>query len=403
MKKKYKYFVVHSGARDYYALAKSLFDRGLLVSLITDFTLRLNLMKLKYARFNLPLPMRLVKHFPLHFFLAKFLNRDTDSFFSRKYLNEILKFSPNDTKVIVFSYYAKYIICELKEKGFKVIVFQIHPEYKYVKNQLHIATELMRNFNFINYKEVKDNEIETSTSEEELAYDFNCTDHIICASTETKKSLRLAGYSKDIHILPYYSKFENISDSLLEQKLENFKKLENLNILYIGTLSIRKGILHLLDALESKNAFRNIVLHICTRHNLNISILNNFIREGKVILHFNKTDEEVKALIINSQYVILPSFVEGFGLSLIESLSLCTPLIATKNTSLIDLNKYEKVGILCENIQGIVEYINSDNFFDIDGYNSLLQNCVKIQSSLNMENYNKSLGDILDSIEKKDT
>ena len=69
--------------------------------------------------------------------------------------------------------------------------------------------------------------------------------------------------------------------------------------------------------------------------------MDEYIKDGRIITHLNKNDAEVQDLIINSHYLILPSFVEGFGLSLIEAISLVTPIIATDNTSLTDISKLQ--------------------------------------------------------------
>ncbi|WP_222931675.1 hypothetical protein, partial [Elizabethkingia miricola] len=85
---------------------------------------------------------------------------------------------------------------------------QIHPETLYVKERLQYANECLRKFENINCDDIVDNEIETLNDDENLRYDFSSVDNIICASSETKKSLLFAGYTGNIHVLPYYSKFQ---------------------------------------------------------------------------------------------------------------------------------------------------------------------------------------------------
>ena len=66
MKKTNKYIVVHSGARDYYSLAKALYDKNKLQTLITDFAL--SIAGSNIARFRIPLVKKYFIHFLFIFF-----------------------------------------------------------------------------------------------------------------------------------------------------------------------------------------------------------------------------------------------------------------------------------------------------------------------------------------------
>ncbi|WP_294240628.1 glycosyltransferase [uncultured Chryseobacterium sp.] len=399
MKKASKYIVVHSGARDYYFLAKALYDKNKLQTLITDFAL--SIAGSNIARFRIPLPKKYFVHFPFYFFLTKIFRLDSDEFFKKKYLKTILKYSSKKNAVIVFSYYAKGIVNILKKNNYDTIVFQIHPETLYVKERLQYANECLKKFENIHFDDIVDNELETLTDGEDMRYDFSSVDNIICASSETKKSLLFAGYTGNIYVLPYYSKFQiKNKDDIYRKKVENFETTSKINIIYVGTISIRKGILHLIDRLIS-TGFGNCILHICTRHNLNLSILNEYVNDGRIVIHLNKNDEEVQELIINSHYLILPSFVEGFGLSLIEAISLVTPIIATDNTSLTDISKIANVGFLCNDVYQIANLITSSDLSDFESYVGMLDNCLLVSNNMNEEEYVHSIDSILESIENK--
>ena len=131
-------------------------------------------------------------------------------------------------------------------KKIKTVVFQIHPESQYVKKRLELAHHEMQNFQHINTNDVQDNEIETLQDIDEISYNLNSTQHIICASSETKNSLEYSGYAGNCYVLPYYSKFNAVSFDHFE-KLESIKRNDKINLVYVGALSIRKGMLHLLD------------------------------------------------------------------------------------------------------------------------------------------------------------
>ena len=86
------------------------------------------------------------------------------------------------------------------------------------------AKKCLEEFENINYNDIIDNELETLDDNENLRYDFSSVDDIICASSETKKSLLFAGYTGKIHVLPYYSKFQiKNKDDIYKKKIENFQ------------------------------------------------------------------------------------------------------------------------------------------------------------------------------------
>ncbi|WP_221414036.1 glycosyltransferase, partial [Elizabethkingia miricola] len=104
--------------------------------------------------------------------------------------------------------------------------------------------------------------------------------------------------------------------------------------------------------------------------------MDEYIKDGRIVIHLNKNDEEVQDLIINSHYLVLPSFVEGFGLSLIEAISLVTPIIATDNTSLTDISKIASVGFLCNDVYQIADLITSNDLSNFESYVGMLDNCL---------------------------
>ncbi len=393
-----KYIVVHAGARDYYMLSKALYDRNRLRLLITDFAVRLGLKNV--YRLNIPLPRRNYVHFPFFYIISLFFRKLSDKLFKGLVKKKLIKVSPSQSHLIIYSYYASGIIHDLKQKGFKIIIFQVHPDSRYVKSRLEIAKRATLDFKVINHQNILDNEVESSHNFEDVFYDFECVDAIICASSESLNSLKFSGYKGPIYTLPYYSKFSQSYNfnELFEKKILNFATASKIKLLYIGAISVRKGILHFVDHLVSSN-FSNLELHICTRSVLNVDLLEPLLDSCNIYIHFNKSDAQVRDLIIDSHFVILPSYVEGFGLSLIESISLLTPVIATANTSLNDLLSIADVGLCYKSISDMVEDIISDNVISLEQYREFVSNCRFLNESLNEVNYSKSLEVILNDFE----
>jgi glycosyltransferase involved in cell wall biosynthesis len=398
MNKIIKYIVVHAGARDSYILSKALLNNHRLRLLITDFAVFIK--GIKYQRGQIPLPRKYYVHFPLYFLLSKISGIVNDSFFSKIFLSRILQEKVENNIVIIYSYYANHCIEQLKKRGFKIVIFQVHPTVQYVQSRLAIATAETLDFKYIDSKNIVDKELESSLDSEIEQYNFDCVDAIICASSETESSLKFSGYGGVIYKLPYYSRFESVlTDELLLKKLELYTSGDPIQIIYIGSVSIRKGILHLIDELLSMESSK-YVLHICTRESINIDLIVPFINRVSIKIHQNKSDNEVRKMLINSQFLVLPSYVEGFGHTIIEAVSQGTPVIATGNTSLPDLVQKFEVGFLCEDVKGIAMKISEGDFVKSFEYENYLKNCKKLMEDYNEVRYEENLKLILRDIEE---
>ena len=128
------------------------------------------------------------------------------------------------------------------------------------------------------------------------------------------------------------------------KRRDNFK----FRLVFIGRLSKEKNVNLLLDA------FERLIKE--TKLNLELIILgdgkNEFIRNIKNVIYFGKVNYNmIKLILINSDYLILPSSVEGLPFTVLEAMSLGIPCI-------------------CSNINGINELINHENgfLFDLNNY-----------------------------------
>lgn len=135
-----------------------------------------------------------------------------------------------------------------------------------------------------------------------------------------------------IHVVPHgvdVDFFKPISSN----QLRNYSKVDNtLNLLYVGALSIRKNIHSLIQALKllvyryanihllivgsgEKGQLEKLVANLNLKNN--VSFLGGVSRE-KLVELYNIAD-----------YVVLPSFKEGFGMTILEALSCEKPVIMT--------------------------------------------------------------------------
>jgi hypothetical protein len=104
----------------------------------------------------------------------------------------------------------------------------------------------------------------------------------------------------------------------------------------------RKNILSVLEALSRDNDFQSLKYVIAGFINeTQLLELKAKIQElnlsDKVILFGYATEMELLSLYQNAEFFIYPSFYEGFGLPVIEAMACKCPVIASNNSSLIEI------------------------------------------------------------------
>jgi len=76
--------------------------------------------------------------------------------------------------------------------------------------------------------------------------------------------------------------------------------------------------------------------------------------DGNIIVLDFLSDRYLHTLIKNAFAVVCPSFYEGFGLPLLESMNLGVPVISANNSSLPEVG------------QDAVLYFDNNNYFDLE-------------------------------------
>ena len=171
-------------------------------------------------------------------------------------------------------------------------------------------------------------------------------------------------------------RYINYVDSNYKVKCrDNFK----FRLVFIGRLSKEKNVNLLLDAFEKLERETNL--------NLELIILGDgkseFIRDSKNVKYFGKVNfNMIKFILVNSDYLVLPSSVEGLPFTVLEAMSLGIPCI-------------------CSNINGINELINEDNgfLFGLKNYENYKKNIDnwKILDDYNI-NYNYNMNSLFNKI-----
>lgn len=132
-----------------------------------------------------------------------------------------------------------------------------------------------------------------------------------------------------------YSKFFKLKKSIQQQKKDDIKKRYELNdfILVQGTREPRKNIQNIIKAFnlfQSKYPKNKTELAITGKYGWGDDINHSKNKNIKILGFIPEKD--MVALHATALCLLYPSLYEGFGLPLVKSMSVCTPII-TSNTS----------------------------------------------------------------------
>ena len=344
-----EFIVVHAGRRDDYQMALALQEYGMLKCLITEF------------------------YSPIDSFFGKFLCRNG---YLKKKLHKRYKAGLPSNKVVI-SYHALFyailfqITRKIKFDNYKSlalgrkarsislrngipiismntyastsfennpispkILFQFHPHPTFVKRLFLEEIELCPKASQSLFKEyefsIKDAELK------QLSNEIWLSEHYICASSVTKRSLLSEGVPPEkIKVIPYGVDLKKFS------YLPRSKPSTTFNIIFIGSLNQRKGIIYLLNALKN---LEGIGLTIVGRGIFDMSLLLEY--NFPINVYHDVTDEKLLSLLHQSHCFVLPSIIEGFGQVILEAMATGIPVVASENTAAVDIITSNKDGFL---------------------------------------------------------
>lgn len=175
-------------------------------------------------------------------------------------------------------------------------------------------------------------------------------DKCILLSKKTKSQFELIPCLKNKCELLYTFHSETINKNDIKRKISRIKDKEIIDILFVGSIDKRKGILDLLEACKNlKN--KKYKLHICGKLT-ELSIkddFNKYIADlyDNVIVHGYVSGEEKKKIFMDADILVLPSYSEGMPVVIMEAMAYGQALVVTP-------------------VGGIPEILNSDNGFFIE-------------------------------------
>jgi glycosyltransferase involved in cell wall biosynthesis len=184
----------------------------------------------------------------------------------------------------------------------------------------------------------RDNKAKLERKDEEL----QLADKIFVASSFTANTLKDYPHKlPPVEIIPYG--FPPVFKNPVKHRKNGLAG--PLKLLFVGSLTQRKGIANLFAALKGFNRHISLTL-VGSKPVLPCAALEQGLANHRWIPGL--AHDEVLTLMRNSDVLVFPSLFEGFGLVITEAMSQGTPVITTERTAGPDLIEHGKNGWLVE-------------------------------------------------------
>jgi len=230
-----------------------------------------------------------------------------------KFLSPYLinSFRPN---IVHETYYAKNAYAPKKSKRVVTVFDMIHERYRKLYTSGNLISKIK--------KEVVDR-----------------ADHVICISNNTREDLieffntpnekiSVVHLGHEIYIDKY--KITSTMDSLF-----NFKKPY---LLFVGNRGDYKNFRRLLDAYAKSDQLRKNFNLVCfgggNFNNNEVSLFDSYGLDKLNIIYISGNDDILASAYKNAEAYICPSLYEGFGITLLESMSFNCPVICSNTSSI---------------------------------------------------------------------
>ncbi len=165
--------------------------------------------------------------------------------------------------------------------------------------------------------------------------EYSQADFILVPSEFSKKSFLEKGFLKEKLIKVPYG-FKSISQETVENLRSELKiSSDEFLVLYVGTISVRKGIRYLIEAFKKLNHHKKKLVLVGPI--ANPSGLDDISLTADIIFTGALKGNELEKFYMAASVFCLPSIEEGFGLVLGEALSYGVPMISTSNTGALDI------------------------------------------------------------------
>jgi glycosyltransferase involved in cell wall biosynthesis len=340
-----KAVVVHAGNRDHYQLAAALHEADLLDTLVTDlyqsasqttwYTSLLAdkvLTKLLDNRSceqldgaNIEISVRALGAFVLGKMASSInTNRYKDKVLSRKAMRVA---EQHESSLFCYSYYASEAF-KPREPEFRYrFLFQLHPHPKSVKN---ILTDEMKRSPAARASLMMEHEVSLPEQEfNELSAEPHLANGWVVASSYTASTLAEHGIPLErIHVVPY-----GVNSERFIARSKSPASDKPFTIVYVGSMSQRKGLSYLLDAVKLLSS-QNVKVVLCGRGIIDHGLLAGY---SNLEIEIGLPTEQLVRRLHEADVFVLPSLAEGFAHVLLEAMCCGLPVITTSHTCAPDV------------------------------------------------------------------
>ena len=344
-----KYICCFPGKRDNYQLPLALYETGRLASFITGIYNKgflANLLKQTGYQSKIinreidKLPSNLVKAHPFFEYVLTIFDKLKierakstvwqDYAFSHFASQFATKYKVN---LLLYEFQAAHAFKMKYKHNIKKVLFHFHPHPDF--DHSFLAQDIK------NYPDFKQEFLSSTRGQYSNFYKnhtkkaYLYADHVIVASSFTKKSLIYAGCEENkITVVPYgIEKTNEVQQKAVE--IPNNKPF----FLFVGSGSHRKGLHHLLEAWLNVSLNKEYYLVVVSR--VIAEPLKKYLSHSS-ILFFNGVDKfQLNWLYANTTCFVLPSLSEGFGQVYLEALANGARIIGTTHSCLPDLLEFQ--------------------------------------------------------------
>jgi len=241
-----------------------------------------------------------------------------------------------------------------------------------------------------------DNLVFPSAYERRLEEEPHAATRVIAASSFTAQTLTEIGIPAekisylplgcDIHHVPYH-----------ERPDDNIEK-RPLKLLYAGTITQRKGIKYLLEAMRRLHSHRDIELHLIGGIQGNEDPLKSY--HGLFHYLAPVSQQALFRLYSNFDALVLPTIFEGFGLVIVEAMAAGLPVITTPHSIGPEVIKHQENGYLIpiRDINAIVSSIESMRHLSHQNYQMMRVNARKAALNYSWQSYQERLSRLMLSL-----
>ncbi|MDQ1085605.1 glycosyltransferase family 4 protein [Siphonobacter sp. SORGH_AS_1065] len=182
-------------------------------------------------------------------------------------------------------------------------------------------------------------------------------DHIFVASSFTAQTLQsFPGKLAPVHVVPY-----GFPPAFEQRTYENKRKGDKLKLLFVGSLTQRKGLANLLAAVDALKSQVELTL-VGQKTTLHCKPLNQALAQHRWFPSL--ANDQILKLMREHDVLVFPSLFEGFGLVITEAMSQGMPVITTAHTAGPDIIKHGNSGwiikagsteALCAQLESILD------------------------------------------------